>query len=49
MKKEMLRFFISKKEYSLLGFNQQHKKYERIAQKREQERKMVTDREKRCA
>lgn len=48
-KKEMLRLFISKKEYSLMGYNQQHKKYERIAQKREQERKMLDEQRERCA
>ena len=47
--KEMFRFFISKKEHALLGFNQQHKRFERIAQKREQERKMLDERRERCA
>lgn len=35
--KEMLRFMIAKKEYSLCGFNQQYKRFIRIAEKREKE------------
>lgn len=44
--KEMIRIMISKKEYSLLGFNQQYKRFIRIAEKREKDRqKMLQERQ----